>query len=148
MMLNNVGRPLEVKRQNPQTPSYRNNRGGNKAPASSTPIAVVNTNLSVVTAPPGITEFLKGIPLTVVGSNNRREVTVFFRPEPWLAQLLGVAGRFGGSTVRSPSFAGLQFLARYRGSFTPKTSTRSISGGLENNSAALAMRALAIGPLR
>jgi hypothetical protein len=46
----------------------------------------------------------KGIPLTAVGLNNRREVTVFFRPEPWLAQLLGVAGRFGGSTVRSPSF--------------------------------------------
>ena len=83
-----------------------------------------------------------------MGLNNRREVTVFFRPEPWLAQLLGAAGRFGSSTVRSPPFPGLQFLARYRGSFTPKTSTRSISGGLENNSAALAMRALAIGPLR
>jgi len=89
-----------------------------------------------------------GIPLTVVGLDNRREDTVFFRTEQWLAQLLGVAGRFGGSTVRRPSFPGLQFLARYRGSFTPKTSTRSISGGLENNSAALAMRALAIGPLR
>ena len=83
-----------------------------------------------------------------MGLNNRRDVTVFFLPEPSLTQLLGFAERFGASTVRSSSFPGLQFLARYRGSFTPKTSTRSISGGLENNSAALAMRALAIGPLR
>lgn len=65
-----------------------------------------------------------------------------------VSDCLGVTGIFGGSTVRSPSFPGFQFLVRYRGSFTPKTSTRSISGGLENNSAALAMRALAIGPLR
>ena len=37
---------------------------------------------------------------------------------------------------------------RYLGSFAPRTSIRSIAGGLENRSGAWAMSALAMGPLR
>ena len=37
---------------------------------------------------------------------------------------------------------------RYRGSFAPRTSIRSITGGLENSSGACAVSALAMGPFR